>query len=195
MGLEFLLPLIIPIVTPFLTEIVKRGTELLVNQVPRALVPNLSAALGVALAEGLRAGGIDVFPGVDSRQAEDAIAVGLGYGGTGLHQALRTLGVTKTTELATAVKSIAIAILALPLVACSLLQQPPDKTLAGLRENPTMVKACNALPHVKACASALATSTASTDPKLSGDLRSAVSIVGTIEAIGCVAPVPPAPAQ
>lgn len=126
MGLEILLPILIPILSTLVTELFKRLGGLVVNNVPPAFVPHLSALVGVGIVEGARAAGIELLPGMDGREAEDIVAAGLGYGGTGLHQAVRTAGLTSIPK-AKRVLAWLILPLALSLTACAELKDMASK--------------------------------------------------------------------
>lgn len=185
MGLEILLPLLIPILSPILTEAVKKLAELVVNHVPKAAVPHLSAAMGVLLNELAKAGGLDLFPGVTSHQMEDVLAAGLGYGGTGLNQASKLSGLSDgLKQVKKAVKFSLVLLASIGLLSgCAWFQGKVD----AIKDNPTMQKACPALPLVRACADSMADKLAPTDPKTAGDLKAAVQIIQVIEATGCTA--------
>lgn len=184
MGLEFLLPLIIPIASPILTELGKRLAQLFVNHVPSALVPNLSAGIGLALTEGLRQGGIDLFPGVDSRQMEDALAVGLGYAGTGVNQ------VSKLSGLSDNLKRIGKAVKFSVLLLCGAALLSGGCTgffekAQAIQDHPVMQDACKALPVMKECAEGMRVKLLVSDPSMANDMQSAITVIGVLQGVAC----------
>jgi hypothetical protein len=73
------LALLIPFLTPILTELVKFAAEKLISKVPHVVIPLLSSTLGAATAALAPLAGVET--GVSVAQAGE-----LGLAGTGVHQ-------------------------------------------------------------------------------------------------------------
>lgn len=76
------LGLLIPLLTPILTELITWGFKLLVGKVPSAAIPVISTALGTASAAVAQASGVPLGIGGDTL----AVGAELGLAGTGVHQ-------------------------------------------------------------------------------------------------------------
>ena len=131
-----------------------------------------------------------MFPGVQSREMEDALAVGLGYGGTGINQVSKLSGLSdglKQVKKAVKFSVLLLCGTAFLVGGCGLLDKAQK-----IQDSPEMKNACRALPLMKACAVGMLPGLQVSDPGMAKDLQSAINVVGVLQGVGCPA-APPAP--
>jgi len=165
MGPELLIPLIVPMIT----EMIKWLLGKVMNDVPPALVPLLTAVSGAALA---------TVPGMDV-----SLLQGLEYGlaGVGVHQVTRTTGLLARQRRSRATDRVKMAwlllISCLALSGCAWFDKLKSSDAAG--------QFCAAVPHATACMEAVKKKVVATDPKLAADLGRSIQSLTIAAAATC----------